>query len=63
MDENAEISINGKKAFDHTCSSTGLVPSEIWITPFAFDPRSWVQPGSEDLIAVRIYNTLGMGGV
>ena len=63
VDEDAEIYINGVKAFEHTCASTGLIPNEIWITPFAFDPRPWLKAGRENLIAVRVYNSAGMGGI
>lgn len=62
VDEEAEVFINGRKAFTHTCASTGLAPAEIWVKPFVFDPRPFLQPG-ENLIAVRVHNGLGMGGV
>jgi hypothetical protein len=62
VDEDAEVFINGRKAFTHTCASTGLTPSEIWIKPFVFDPRPFLQSG-ENLIAVRVHNGLGMGGI
>jgi len=63
VDEDAEVYINGKKAFEHTWASTGLTPGEIWITPFAFDPRPLLRPGKENLIAVRVYNRQDMGGI
>ena len=63
VDEDAEIWINGQKAFAHTSASTGLKPVDIWATPFMFDPRPFLNPGKENLIAVRVLNTLGMGGV
>ncbi len=62
VDEDAEVYINGKKAFAHTCQSTGLAPEAIWTTPFAFDPRPFLEEGM-NLIAVRVYNRLGMGGI
>jgi len=62
VDEDAEVYINGQKAFTHTSASTGLAPDEIWVTPFAFDPRPFFRPG-DNLIAVRVRNVRGMGGV
>jgi hypothetical protein len=62
VDEDAEVFINGKKAFTHTCDSTGLAPETIWITPFAFDPRPFLSAG-ENVIAVRVYNRSRMGGI
>jgi len=62
VDEDAEVFINGQKAFTHTCESTGLAPDAIWVTPFAFDPRPFLKPG-ENQIAVRVNNRLGMGGI
>jgi hypothetical protein len=63
VDEEAEIWINGQKAFDHTIKSTGLGQHVIWDTPFAFDPSPWLRSGSDNLIAVRVFNGMGMGGI
>lgn len=63
VDEEAEIWINGTKAFDHTIKSTGLGQHVIWETPFAFDPSRYLKPGAENLIAVRVFNDMGMGGI
>ena len=63
VDEDAEVYINGEKAFEHTTASTGLSPNDIWITPFAFDARKWLKAGQENLIAVRVYNLANMGGI
>ena len=62
VDEDAEVFINGTKAFAHTCESTGLAPDAIWTTPFAFDARPFLKAG-ENVIAVRVRNRLGMGGI
>ena len=62
-DEDAEVWLNGRKAFEHTCASTGLAPTEIWIEPFLFDPRPFLNPGRENVIAVRILNTANAGGI
>lgn len=63
VDEDAEIYIDGTRAFEHTCASTGLRPQEIWILPFKFDARPHLKAGREHLIAVRVNNRLGMGGI
>jgi hypothetical protein len=63
VDEDAYIYINGKLAFEHSCNSTGLPPEVIWQTPFSFDAAPFVQPGKTNVIAVRVYNRLGDGGV
>ncbi len=62
-DEDAEIWINGRKAFDHTFATTGLAPSEIWMTPFMFDPRPFLAPGQKNLVVLRILNTANAGGI
>jgi len=63
VDEDAWVYINGGLALDHSCASTGLPPETIWVTPFAFDPRPHLQPGQINAIAVRVFNSLGMGGI
>ncbi|MBN2312259.1 MAG: DUF4838 domain-containing protein, partial [Candidatus Hydrogenedentes bacterium] len=63
VDEDAEVYINGRRAFEHTCESTGLTPDQIWNRPFAFDPREYLKFGEENLIAVRVYNRFAMGGI
>ena len=63
VDEDAWIYINGSRAFDHTVVSTGLPPHTIWTTAFKFDARPLLKVGEENVIAVRVYNRLGMGGV
>jgi hypothetical protein len=63
VDEDCEIWINGQRAFDHTFATTGLPPDQIWLAPFAFDVAPFMRPGQPNLIAIRVKNTLGMGGV
>ena len=62
-DEDAVFYLNGAKVFEHTCESTGLTPEQIWDKPFLFDPGDALKPGSENLLAVRVHNRLGMGGL
>lgn len=63
VDEDCEIWINGQRAYDHTFATTGLVPEQIWQAPFALDVAPFMRPGQPNLIAIRIKNTVGMGGV
>ena len=63
VDEQAEVYVNGKKAFEHTCKSTGMHINTLWCKPFAFDPKPFLEPGKDNLIAVRVHNSLRMGGI
>ncbi len=62
VDEQADVYLNGAKVFSHTCATTGLALTDIWVTPFAFDPGPFLAPGT-NVIAVRVHNAAGMGGV
>lgn len=62
IDEQAEIYINGTKAFEHTCQSTGLTVHDLWDRPVEFDPKTLLKPGKNTL-AIRVHNNLGMGGI
>jgi len=61
-DEDAWVYLNGTKIFDHTLEETGLLSSEIWIAPFVVSLND-VKLRGDDLLAVRIRNTEGMGGI
>ena len=61
-DEDAWIYLNGTKIFAHTLEETGLLSSEIWIAPFVVSLND-VKLRGDDLLAVRIRNTEGMGGI
>ena len=61
-DEDAWVYLNGTKIFDHTLEETGLLSSEIWIAPFVVSLNN-VKLRGDDLLAVRIRNTEGMGGI
>ncbi len=63
VDEDTHLYINGTKAFEHSCESTGLVPDDIWETSFTCDVTEFLRPGQEDLLAVGVYNRAGMGGI
>ena len=63
VDEDAVVYINGKKAFEHTCTSAGLCPEEIWDTPFVLKARRYLKLNEENLIAVRVYSRAMMGGI
>lgn len=62
-DEDCTVYLNGEKAFEHTCESTGLTPMQIWQRPFYFDPTPWLKPGAENVLALRVHNRAAMGGV
>lgn len=62
-DEDCTVYLNGEKAFEHTCESTGLTPMQIWQRPFHFDPTPWLKPGAENVLALRVHNRAAMGGV
>ena len=62
-DEDCTVYLNGKRAFEHTCASTKLTPEQIWDRPFVFDPGQNLKLGAENVLALRIHNRLGMGGV
>jgi len=75
VDEEAYVYLNGQQAYEHSCASTGLIPDDIWLTPFAFDAKAYLKFGQENTIAVRVYdggnppvnivryNTKDMGGI
>lgn len=62
VDEQAWVYLNGQLAFEHTVAATGLPVEILWTTPFSFDPRPFLKPG-ENVIAVRVHDTVGMGGI
>jgi len=61
-DEDALIYLNGQQIFEHSCETTGLLPSQIWVTPFVV-PLTDVEVRGRDLLAVRVYNSSNMGGI
>ncbi len=61
-DEDAWIYLDGRQIFDHSCEATGLLPSEIWVVPFVV-PLTDAEVRSSDLLAVRVYNSGGLGGI
>lgn len=62
VDEEAEVFINGQRAFDHTVASTGLPVETLWTTPFMFDPKPFLKAG-KNTIAVRVHDTVGQAGI
>ncbi len=54
--------LNGQEVFEHSEDSTGLLASHLWLTPFSV-PLAGVALHGTDLLAVRVYNRGGMGGV
>ena len=43
VDEDVWIYADGRLVFEHTGESTGLVPNDIWTTPFSFDAHDWLK--------------------
>ena len=63
VDEDAYIYINGAEVLDHSCKATGLTPAKIYDAPFMLDVTKMLKRDKENLIAVRVYNRVGMGGI
>ncbi len=61
-DEDAWIYLNGQQVFEHSYETTGLLPSQMWITPFVA-PLTGVKVRGKDLLTVRVHNSGGMGGI
>jgi len=62
VDEEAEVFINGQRAYDHTVASTGLTVERLWTEPFMFDPKPLLHAGKNE-IAVRVHDTEGQAGI
>ncbi len=62
VDEQAEVFINGEKAFEHTTAATGQSVVALWKQPFMFDPRPWLKPG-RNVLAVRVHDSTMQGGI
>ena len=63
VDEEAEIWLNGRKVFEHTRAATGLSPEELWTKPFSFKAGGALDRSGDNVLAVRVYNRAGMGGI
>lgn len=63
VDEDAYVYINGKKAFEHSCESTGLKPEEIRETPFVFKANGRLTPGANNKFSVGVYNRESTAGI
>ncbi len=61
-DEDTWVYLNGRQVFEHSCKTTGLLPAQIWMTPFVVPLKNLAVRG-EDLLAVRVYNAAHMGGI
>ncbi|MDP6019615.1 MAG: hypothetical protein QGI32_26310, partial [Candidatus Latescibacteria bacterium] len=44
-------------------AATGLSPGQIWTQPFVVDPGGGLKRAGENLLVVRVYNRLAMGGI
>jgi len=63
VDEQAWVYVNGEAAFEHTTQSTGLPADSLWDLPFAAEVGQWLDVGQSNLIAVRVHNKAGRGGI
>ena len=61
-DEDSWVYLNGEPIFEHSVETTGLLPDEIWLTAFVV-PFGDVRVRGRDLLAVRVHNSGGMGGI
>ena len=61
-DEDSWVYLNGRQVFEHSYATTGMLAAEIWVTPFVA-PLTGVEVRGNDLLAVRVYNSEGMGGI
>ena len=61
-DEDSWVYLNGQQVFEHSFETTGLLDEAIWLTPF-FVPLTEVEVRGGDLLAVRVLNRGGMGGI
>ena len=61
-DEEARVYVNGQQMFEHSLKTTGLLSEQIWLMPFVVSLRD-VKLSGDDLLAVRVTNTEGMGGI
>ena len=55
IDKEAEVFINGRKAFVHDHLTTELIPGATWDRPFSFDAKEFLRPGV-NLVAVRSFS-------
>jgi beta-galactosidase/beta-glucuronidase len=63
VDEEAEVYINGSKAFDHTTAATKRSARRLLDEPFSFDAKPFIRPGEANVVAVRVMSKDGRGGV
>ena len=63
IDGDADVYINGKKAFEHSCDSTGLEPEQIWETPFVFKANGLLTPAGNNKFVVGVYNRKMLAGI
>ena len=63
VDEDAEVFIDGRKALVHNHTTVGGLPGATWDRPFAFDAKPFLKPDAANVVAVRVFNRKGMGGV
>jgi len=63
VNEQAWVYINGQPVFERSYASTGKGVGELTGAPFSFDAKTWLEPGIQNLIAVRVSHSTGLGGI
>ena len=59
----AYVYIDGRKVFERTAASTGIIADALWDMPFKFDVRPLLEPGREHSITVRLESRAHTGGI
>ena len=60
----ADIYVNGKSAFLHKGPPyTKIDQDDLWASSFGYNIKTWLKPGEENLIAVRVEHEKGVGGI
>ncbi len=62
VDEQAWVYLNGELVGEHTTASTGRTVHQIWDEAFDI-PATNLRPGEENMLAVRVHDSLMAGGI
>ncbi len=63
VDEQAWVYLNGELIFEHTVDSTGMGINALWSQPFTIDVSDRLRVEGDNVLAVRVHNVGGMGGI
>jgi beta-glucuronidase len=62
VDEEAWVYLNGELVGEHSAATTGQTVHQIWDQPFDV-PLTNARPGAENVLAVRVRDSMMAGGV